>query len=330
MRNYLEFEKPIYELEQKISELQQFSETAKQDFGEEIKKLTQKSERMLKEIYSKLTDWQKTQLSRHPERPYAMDYIQYMCRDFTELHGDRNFSDDKAIVGGLATLEGRGIMVVGHQKGRTTKEKVYRNFGMTMPEGNRKALRLMSLAERMRLPIITFVDTPGAYPGIGAEERGQAEAIAKNILVMSRLKVPIIVCIIGEGGSGGALALGVGDKVLMLEYACYSVISPESCAAILWRDAGKAELAAKALKLTADEVYKFKVIDSVIREPRGGAHRSFRDTAENLKVAVKQALDELCRLDSEDLLNQRYDRFRNLGSFTEGGKVQGAVATPAR
>lgn len=319
MKTYLEFEKPIYELEQKISELQQFSESEKQDLSDEIKKLNQKSDKLQKEIYSKLSDWQKTQLSRHPERPYTMDYIQYICRDFTELHGDRNFSDDKAIVGGLATLEGRGVMVVGHQKGRTTKEKVYRNFGMTMPEGNRKALRLMSLAERMRLPIITFVDTPGAYPGIGAEERGQAEAIAKNILVMSRLKVPIIVCIIGEGGSGGALALGVGDYVLMLEYATYSVISPESCAAILWRDSSKAELAAKALKLTADEVHKFDVVDEVIREPRGGAHRSFRDSAENLKVAIKASLDKLYPLSIEDLLEKRYLRFRALGVFSEKG-----------
>jgi acetyl-CoA carboxylase carboxyl transferase subunit alpha len=330
MKNFLEFEKPIYELERKISELKQFSETEKQDLTDEIDKLRKKAERLQKEIYSKLSDWQKTQLSRHPERPYALDYIHYICRDFIELHGDRNFSDDKAVIGGLATLEGRGVLVVGHQKGRTTKEKVYRNFGMTMPEGNRKALRLMSLAERMCLPIITFVDTPGAYPGIGAEERGQAEAIAKNILVMSRLKVPIIVCIIGEGGSGGALALGVGDRVLMLQFACYSVISPESCAAILWRDAGQAELEAKALQLTAEGVAKLKVVDQVIAEPGGGAHRDFQGAAENLKTAIRQALDELCKLDPEILLEQRYQRFRQLGVFFDASAVRGGNGkTPA-
>ncbi len=317
MKTYLDFEKPIYDLEQKISELKQFSRTEKQDLSEEIKRLTKKSERMLKEIYSGLNDWQKIQLSRHPERPYALDYIQYLCRDFTELHGDRNFADDKAIVGGLATFDGRGVIVVGQQKGRTTKEKIYRNFGMTRPEGNRKALRLMSLAERLRLPILTFVDTPGAYPGIGAEERGQAEAIAKNIMVMSRLQVPIVVSVIGEGGSGGALALGVGDRVLMLEYAIYSVISPESCAAILWRDAGKAEQAAKALKITAEQVHKLNVVDEIIREPQGGAHRSFKETAENLKQEIKQAIDELCKLDQATLLQRRYERYRKLGEFRD-------------
>ena len=285
MKNYLEFEKPIYDLEQKISELKEFSKSENQDLTDEIKKLRQKSKRMAKDIYSKLNVWQKVQLSRHPERPYALDYIQYLCRDFQELHGDRNFSDDKAIVGGLATFDGKGVMVIGHQKGRTTKEKIFRNFGMTQPEGNRKALRLMSLAERMRLPILTFVDTPGAYPGIGAEERGQAEAIAKNIMVMNRLRVPIIVTVIGEGGSGGALALGVGDRVIMLEFAIYSVISPESCAAILWRDATRGELAAKALKVTSKDMADLGVVDGVVKEPGGGAHRSFKETAENLKNA---------------------------------------------
>ena len=317
MKNYLEFEKPIYELEQKISELQQFSSNEKVDFSDEIAKLTRKSEKLLRDVYSNLSDWQKTQLSRHPDRPYALDYIQYLCREFTELHGDRNYADDKAVVGGIATFEGQGVLVIGHQKGRTTKEKVYRNFGMTRPEGNRKGLRLMSLAERLKLPIITFIDTPGAYPGIGAEERGQAEAIAKNIMVMSRLKVPIIVCIIGEGGSGGALAFGVGDHVLMLENAIYSVISPESCAAILWRDAKYAEHAAKALKLTAPDLFKLKVVDQLVKEPNGGAHRSFKQTAANLKKAIKAVLPGYCKMDGDELLEHRYQRFRQLGAFRE-------------
>lgn len=318
MKLFLEFEKPIVELERKISELREFSKEKGVDLTDEISKLERKSEKLIKEIFTHLTPWQRTQLSRHMERPYTLDYIHALFEGFTELHGDRNFADDSAIVGGIARFKNQPVMLVGHQKGRSTKEKIRRNFGMPRPEGYRKALRLMSMAERFRLPIITLIDTPGAYPGIGAEERGQAEAIAKNILVMSVLKVPIISIVIGEGGSGGALAIGVANRILMLEYSIYSVISPESCAAILWRDSSKAELAAKSLRLTGPEIQKLGIADELIPEPKGGAHRNFDSTIEKLKKALDRHLTELNGLSAEELMQQRHDKYRKIGTFSNG------------
>jgi len=317
-RIYLEFEKPIVELERKISELREFSRDEKLDIKNEIKRLEAKKEKIIADIFSKLTPWQRTQLSRHADRPYTYDYFDAVLEDFTELHGDRNFADDPAIVGGLARFNGRPVMAIGHQKGRTTKEKIRRNFGMPRPEGYRKALRLMSMAERFKLPILTFIDTPGAYPGVGAEERGQAEAIAKNIMVMSVLKTPIISIVIGEGGSGGALAVGVADRILMMEYSIYSVISPESCAAILWRDSTKAELAARALRLTAPEIRKLGVADELIDEPQGGAHRNFAVAADNLRRVLTRHLEELQKLSPEDLIQKRYEKYRKIGVFSNG------------
>jgi len=316
-KTYLDFEKPIAELERKIAELRTFSNDEKVDIHEELKKLEKKKERLLQDTYSKLTAWQRTQLSRHAERPYAMDYITALFQDFIELHGDRNFADDPAIIGGMARFEGTSIMVVAEQKGRSTKEKIRRNFGMPRPEGYRKALRLMSMAERFHLPIITFIDTPGAYPGVGAEERGQAEAIAKNILVMSRLKVPIISIVIGEGGSGGALAIGVADRILMLENSTYSVISPESCAAILWRDSAKGELAAKALRLTAPEILDLGIADEIVREPNGGAHRSFESTLAQVKKVLQKHLKELMSFEADQLYENRYQKYRKIGVFDQ-------------
>ena len=317
LQQFLEFEKPVVELEKKIEELRQIALEKRVDNSLEIERLSQNAMRLQQEIFSNLTPWQITQLARHPLRPYTLDYIPRLFNDFIELHGDRNFRDDPAIVGGLAMLENEPVIVIGHQKGRTTKEKVFRNFGMPNPEGYRKAIRLMSMAERLKKPIITFIDTPGAFPGIGAEERGQAEAIAKNLMVMSRLKVPIIVVVIGEGGSGGALAIGVGDRVLMLEYSTYSVISPEGCAAILWKDGSKADIAARALKITAKDLYKFGIIDEIVKEPLGGAHQNIDVMATTLKEALVRSLHELKKISPDELVDKRYKKYREIGKFYE-------------
>lgn len=317
LQQFMEFEKPVVELERKIEELKETALEKKIDNSAEIERLNKDVKKLQEEIFSNLTPWQITQLARHPLRPYTLDYIPRIFADFIELHGDRNFRDDPAIVGGLAMLEDEPVMLIGHQKGRTTKEKVFRNFGMPNPEGYRKAIRLMSMAERLKKPIITFIDTPGAFPGIGAEERGQAEAIAKNLMVMSRLKVPIIVVVIGEGGSGGALAIGVGDKVLMLEYATYSVISPEGCAAILWKDGSKADIAAKALKITAKDLYNLGIIDEIVKEPHGSAHRNTDLMAITMKEVLVKSLQELKKLSPDELVDMRYKKYRNMGKFYE-------------
>lgn len=322
IRYYLDFERPIEELEIKIDELKRLSDGKDIDISGEIKKLEKKVRNLRSEIFSSLTPWQKTLIARHPDRPYTLDYIKLAASDFIELHGDRRFSDDPAIVAGLAKINGFPIAIVGHQKGRGTKERISRNFGQPHPEGYRKALRVMKLAERFKRPVVTLVDTPGAYPGIGAEERGQAEAIAVNLMEMSRLKVPIISIVIGEGGSGGALALGVADRLYMLEHAVYSVISPEGCAAILWKkdgDLGTADFskAAEALKLTAQDLLKFKIIDGIIPEPLGGAHREPETTAKNLTEYILSAVDELKDKTSNKLIEERYRRFRKIGSFKE-------------
>jgi acetyl-CoA carboxylase carboxyl transferase subunit alpha len=315
LTQYLDFEKPIVEIEMKIEELKQLSSAGRLDLKDEILKLEKKANKLKKEIFSNLTRWQKTLISRHYNRPYTLDYINKVFTDFFELHGDRHFMDDPAIIGGFARFEGKSVVVVGHQKGRTTKEKVFRNFGMPHPEGYRKALRIMKLADKFKKPIITMIDTPGAYPGIGAEERGQAEAIAKNIIGMFSLRVPIISIIIGEGGSGGALAIGVGDRILMLEYSIYSVISPEGCAAILWRDGANGELAAEALKITSEDLFEAGVIDEVIKEPLGGAHRSVDEMALNIKDAIRRNLDVVKKLPIGELLKERYEKFRKIGTF---------------
>jgi acetyl-CoA carboxylase carboxyl transferase subunit alpha len=304
---YLEFEKPIAELEKKIDELRSLGDN---DLTTEISALEKRVETKRQEIFENLTRWQKAQVSRHINRPFTLDYIHHLCTDFYELHGDRNYGDDHAIVGGLARFDGQPVMVVGHQKGRDTKEKVFRNFGMPNPEGYRKALRLFQMAQQFNLPIITFVDTPGAYPGIGAEERGQAEAIARNLREMSSLTVPIIVCITGEGGSGGALAIAVGNRVLMLEHSVYAVISPEGCAAILWSDGTKGQQAAEALKPAAQDIIQLGVIDEIIHEPVGGAHRDHEATAQALGSAIRQHLAELKALTPEQLVEDRYQKFR--------------------
>lgn len=317
MSNYLEFEKPLAELEAKIGELRDFS-TDNVDFTSDIKKLEKKSEKLKKEIFTNLSRWQRTQLARHADRPYVLDYIDLIFTDWFEVHGDRNFRDDPALVCGFARFEGQPCCVIGHQKGRNTKEKVYRNFGMPNPEGYRKALRVMQMAEQFGLPIFTFIDTPGAFPGIGAEERGQAEAIARNLREMSTLKVPVIVTIAGEGGSGGALAIAVGNRVLMMEYSVYAVISPEGCAAILWSDGAKGPQAAEALKLTARDVEELgTVIDDVVPEPLGGAHRDPKAAANSLKEYLTRHLDELSQLSAEELVEQRYQRFRNMTQVEE-------------
>jgi len=308
------FEQPIIEIERRIEELSGFSDDAKQ---REIQRLQQRLSELRREIYSRLTPWQKTLVARHPRRPYTLDYIQHLCTDFVEVHGDRKFADDPAIVAGFAFFLGHAIAVIGHQKGRDTKEKVRRNFGMPRPEGYRKALRVMRIAEKFRRPILTFIDTPGAYPGIGAEERGQAEAIAVNLRDMSSLAVPVLVTVTGEGGSGGALALGVGDRINMLEHSIYSVISPEGCAAILWRDQGMARDAARALRLTTQDLRELGVIDEVIPEPEGGAHADPAGTAKIVGEVLSRQLDEVSALDPEERIRERYLKFRRMGRFTE-------------
>ena len=316
-QEYLDFEKPIAELEKKIEELTLFTSNGGIDLEEEILKLQKKSDQLVTEIYSRLTPWQKVQISRHPNRPYTLDYIEAMLTDFIEIHGDRSFADDPAIVCGMAKLDGQPVVIIGHQKGRTTKERVYRNFGQANPEGYRKALRLMRFAEKFNRPIITLIDTQGAAPGIGAEERGQSESIARNLAVMSMITVPIISVVIGEGGSGGALALGVADRVLMLEHATYSVISPEGCAAILWDDSTRANEAAELLKITAPDLFHINVIDEVVEEPIGGAHRDPRRAAELLKEAITRNLAEIKIMPAEDLVKLRYEKFRKLGTFDQ-------------
>ena len=311
---YLDFELPIAELEAKIESLKAVAEQDnKINLDDEIKRLEKKAQELTKKTFANLDAWQTSKMARHPNRPYTLDYIEHIFTEFDELAGDRAFADDKAIVGGIARLDGRPVMVIGHQKGRSTKEKVMRNFGMPAPEGYRKALRLMEMAERFNLPIITFIDTPGAYPGIGAEERGQAEAIARNLREMSQLKVPVICTVIGEGGSGGALAIGVGDKVNMLQYATYSVISPEGCASILWKSAEKASTAAEVMGLTAQRLKELKLIDEIVTEPLGGAHRDYAEMAENLKQRILTDLHELDNLDKEALLHRRYQRLMSHG-----------------
>lgn len=311
---YLDFELPIAELEAKIESLKAVAEQDdKINLDDEIKRLEKKAQELTKKTFANLDAWQTSKMARHPNRPYTLDYIEHIFTEFDELAGDRAFADDKAIVGGIARLDGRPVMVIGHQKGRSTKEKVMRNFGMPAPEGYRKALRLMKMAERFNLPIITFIDTPGAYPGIGAEERGQAEAIARNLREMSQLKVPVICTVIGEGGSGGALAIGVGDKVNMLQYSTYSVISPEGCASILWKSAEKASTAAEVMGLTAQRLKELKLIDEIVAEPLGGAHRDYAEISENLKQRILTDLHELDNLDKEALLHRRYQRLMSHG-----------------
>ena len=311
-QEYLDFELPIAELEAKIEALRSASDD-KIDLHDEIKRLQKKSDELTKKTFANLDAWQVSRMARHPNRPYTLDYIEHIFTDFQELAGDRAFADDKAIVGGLARLDGRAVMIIGHQKGRTVKDKVTRNVGMPAPEGYRKALRLMQMAERFNLPIITFIDTPGAYPGIGAEERGQSEAIARNLREMSTLKVPIICTVIGEGGSGGALAIGVGDKVNMLQYSTYSVISPEGCASILWKSAEKASTAAEVMGLTATRLKELGLIDNIVPEPLGGAHRNYHEMARNLKQCLVEELNELDTFDKDGLLERRYERLMSYG-----------------
>ncbi|AGH46192.1 acetyl-CoA carboxylase carboxyl transferase subunit alpha [Paraglaciecola psychrophila] len=313
--NFLEFEKPIAELEAKIEELRLVNQGGEFDLNieEEITKLREKSAELSRKIFANLGAWQVSQIARHPMRPYTYDYIERICTEFDELAGDRAFADDKAIVGGLAKIDGQPVLIIGHQKGRDTKEKIKRNFGMPKPEGYRKALRLMEMAERFNLPILTFIDTPGAYPGVGAEERGQSEAIARNLKVMSGLKVPIICTVIGEGGSGGALAIGVGDRVNMLQYSTYSVISPEGCASILWKSAEKAPQAAEAMGVSAGQIKELGLINQIVSEPLGGAHRDYDSMAANLKATLKQQLAQLGSLSTEELLSQRYERLMSFG-----------------
>ena len=316
-RAHLDFERPIAELEKKISDMKDFSVGESVELSGEIASLQKKLEKLRGDVYSKLTRWQKVQIARHPLRPYAMDYIRLMTEGFLELHGDRGFGDDKAIVGGFARIGGKSLMIIGQQKGRDTKEKLIHNFGMMHPEGYRKALRLFYMAQKFKTPILILIDTPGAYPGIEAEERGQAEAIAKNIREMAVLEVPIVVVIIGEGASGGALGIGLGDRIIMLEYAWYSVISPEGCAAILWRDASKAPDAAEALRVTSDDVLELGVIDQIIPEPSGGAHNDPAKTAESIKIEILKSFSELEKLSAEQLIEQRIKKYRIMGVFDE-------------
>jgi acetyl-CoA carboxylase carboxyl transferase subunit alpha len=310
---YLEFEKPIVALENRLEQLRRVDDGSDRNLREEIGKLDKKIGKIRKDIFSNLTRWQITQLARHPNRPYMLDYINHCFKNFLEIHGDRAFRDDPPVVCGFAELEGEKVIVIGQQKGRNTTEKIRRNFGMANPEGYRKALRVMKLAEKFRLPVITFIDTPGAFPGIGAEERGQSEAIARNLLEMARLETPILVVVVGEGGSGGALALGVGDDILMLEYAIYSVISPEGCASILWRDTAQAETAADMMKITATDLKKFGVVDRIIPEPVGGAHRDHKAAGDAVRVAMSESLSVLRSLSVRELLDRRYAKFRNIG-----------------
>jgi len=315
--NYLDFEQPIAELQAKIDELKNVGSDNAINLDEEIQRLQLKMKQKIKGIFKDLTPWQISQLSRHPLRPYSLDYVEKIFDDFHELHGDRAFADDHAIVGGLAEFRGRSVMFIGQQKGRDTKAKIFRNFGMPRPEGYRKALRLMNLAARFHLPLITFIDTPGAYPGVGAEERGQSEAIAKNLQVMSRLPVPIVCTIIGEGGSGGALAIGVGDRVNMLEYSTYSVITPEGCASILWKDAANAEEAATALGITSDRLKSLGLVDEVIAEPLGGAHKEPDEVAKRIADCLDKQLRELEKKTTGQLLDERYQRLLSFGEFQE-------------
>ena len=312
-QEYLDFELPIAELEAKIESLRAIEQDDKFDLDDEIERLKKKSEELTQKTFANLDAWQVSRMARHPNRPYTLDYIEHIFTEFEELAGDRAFADDKAIVGGLARLDGRPVMVIGHQKGRSVKDKVKRNFGMPAPEGYRKALRLMQMAERFNLPIITFIDTPGAYPGVGAEERGQSEAIARNLREMSTLKVPVICTVIGEGGSGGALAIGVGDKVNMLQYSTYSVISPEGCASLLWKSAEKASTAADVMGLTAPRLKELELIDNIVSEPLGGAHRNYAEMAQNLKQRILDDLADLDILDQEALLERRYQRLMSYG-----------------
>ena len=312
---FLEFERPIAELEAQIEELRLVSDDSEININDEIERLKKKSETLTAQIFSKLDAWQIAQIARHPQRPYTLDYVRSICTDFDELCGDRTFADDFALVGGLARIEGQAVMLIGHHKGRDTKEKVKRNFGMPRPEGYRKALRLMRMAEKFNLPIISFIDTPGAYPGIGAEERGQSEAIATNLKVMCELKVPIIATVIGEGGSGGALAIGVADTVNMLQYSTYSVISPEGCASILWKSADNAKDAAQAMGITARRLKKLELIDNIITEPMGGAHRAPEEIANTIKTTLVSQLEELKSLSTEQMLERRYDRLMSFGNF---------------
>ncbi|GAB3250168.1 acetyl-CoA carboxylase carboxyltransferase subunit alpha [Chitinimonas naiadis] len=314
---FLDFEQPIAELESKIEELRFVQDDSAVDISVEIDHLQKKSQELTKAIYSKLSPWQISQVARHPQRPYALDYIREIFTDFEELHGDRSYSDDPAIVGGLARLNGQSVMVIGHQKGRDTKEKIYRNFGMPRPEGYRKALRLMRLAEKFNLPVVTFVDTPGAYPGIGAEERGQSEAIGRNLFEMSKLRVPVVVTVIGEGGSGGALAIAIGDVVQMLQYATYSVISPEGCASILWKSAEKAPEAAETLGITASRLKTLGLVDKVVAEPTGGAHRDTQAMMLTLRKSLQDALKSLQDKPVDKLLETRFERLMSYGKYKE-------------
>ena len=316
-RTFLDFEQPIAELEGKIDELRYVQSESAVDISQEIEQLTTKSQQLTKEIYSNLSPWQITKIARHPERPYTLDYIQEIFTDFQELHGDRHFADDLSIVGGLARFNGNPCMVLGHQKGRDTKERAMRNFGMSRPEGYRKALRLMKTAEKFKLPVFTFVDTPGAYPGIDAEERGQSEAIGRNIFEMAQLEVPIITTIIGEGGSGGALAISVADQVLMLQYSIYSVISPEGCASILWKTSDRAEDAAEALGITAHRLKALSLIDKIVNEPVGGAHRDHKQMAAQLKRGLNDAWRQVSDLKVKELLEKRYERLQSYGRFSD-------------
>ncbi len=317
MKLSFDFEKPIGELMDQLEKVQQVAEKSKVDVTATIKELEEKIEKAKQDLYNNLTGWQKVQISRHPERPYTLQYIETMCDDFIEMHGDRTVGDDKAIVGGLGTVNGQTIMFIGHQKGINTKMRQYRNFGMANPEGYRKALRLMRMAEKFNIPVVTFIDTPGAYPGLEAEERGQGEAIARNLLEMSVLKVPILCFIVGEGASGGALGIGIGDKVYMLEYTWYSVISPESCSSILWRSWDYKERAADALKLTAEDMFKNKLIDGIVKEPLGGAHHNPAEIIETVKNKILKDLSELSKLDTQKRIEQRIEKFSAMGVVVE-------------
>ena len=315
--NFLEFEQPIAELQAKISELRFVTDDSDINISQEIQTLERKAESLTNSIFGKLSAWQISQLSRHPNRPYSLDYIERMFTDFEYLHGDRAYADDCPVVGGVGRLEGKPVMVIGQQKGRDTREKIKRNFGMPRPEGYRKAMRLMKMAEKFKMPLITLVDTPGAYPGIGAEERGQSEAIARNLFVLAELKTPVICTVIGEGGSGGALAICVGDRINMLQYATYSVISPEGCASILWKSADKASIAAEAMGITAQRLLSLKLIDNIIQEPLGGAHRDYDQIASSLKQSLIESLDALEAIALDRLLDQRYQKLMSFGQYRE-------------
>jgi acetyl-CoA carboxylase carboxyl transferase subunit alpha len=317
---FLDFEQPIAELEAKIEELRNVQFDNDINISDALKQLEDRSQALTESIFTNLSDWQISQLSRHPGRPYTLDYVEHIFTDFHELHGDRAFADDPAIICGLARLDGQPVMVIGHQKGRDTKEKIYRNFGMPRPEGYRKALRMMKMAERFKMPVICLIDTPGAYPGIGAEERGQSEAIARNLFEMAKLKTPIICTIIGEGGSGGALAIGVGDRLIMLEYSTYSVISPEGCASILWKSPDKTQMAAEAMGITSDRIREQGFLDEVVREPLGGGHRNYKVITANLKDALLRHMNELKQQPMETLLERRYQRIMDFGVFEESAK----------